>query len=66
MPALDGALALREGHNIASAIPKDLDLDVAGVLHVFLHKHAAVAKGGLALARRRLKVGADLQSTRGV
>lgn len=49
MAALDGAFALAEGDDVASAVAEDLDLDVPCMLHVFLHKHARIAEARLAL-----------------
>ena len=47
--ALYRTLPLPKGDDVPFAIPKDLDLDVACVLHVLLYKHACIPKVGLAL-----------------
>ncbi len=47
--ALYGAFALRQRHDAAAAVPKDLDLDVPRPLHILLHENARVAKARFAL-----------------
>jgi hypothetical protein len=46
---LHAAVALVEVHHVAVCVCNDLDLDVARLLHILLHKHAAVTKRGLGL-----------------
>ncbi len=43
--ALDGALALAEGHDVAVLVGQDLELDVAGALDELLHVEVAVGEG---------------------
>src|SRR5258708_2871102 len=52
MPALNGALALTQRHDAALSVTKDLDLDVTGILEVFLDVNVARPEGPLGLAAR--------------
>mmetsp|Transcript_13549 Transcript_13549/g.42648 ORF Transcript_13549/g.42648 Transcript_13549/m.42648 type:complete len:303 (-) Transcript_13549:34-942(-) len=49
--SLHRAVTLKEVHNVALGVGKDLHLNVAGLGHVLLHKEVAVAKGS-----KRLRV----------
>lgn len=49
MAALHTAVALIQVHHIAVRVCNDLDLNVAWLLHILLHKHAAIAKGSFGL-----------------
>lgn len=45
MAALDGALPFDQVHHVAVGVTEDLDLHVAGRLHVALQEHRVVAEG---------------------
>ena len=60
MAALDRAFALAEEHDVAVRVAQHLDLDMAGLLDVFLDEDAAVAKARLRLAGRGAKALRDL------
>src|SRR5579871_986752 len=45
MAALDRTLAFAEADHVSMLVGEDLEFDVAGVLHIFLHVEIAVAKG---------------------
>ena len=53
MAPLNRAVALAERNDAAVLVGEHLHLDVARMGQVFLEEHAAVAEGGLGLARRR-------------
>ena len=61
MPPLDGALALTEMHDVAVLVGQDLELDVAGMLEVFLDVDVAVPEGGLRLAPRHPQRAAQIR-----
>ncbi len=54
MTALDGALALSQGDDVAVLVGQDLELDVPGPLNEFLHVQVAIAEGVGRLGVRRL------------
>src|SRR5882672_3357637 len=60
MTALNRALALAEVHEVAVVIAEHLELDVAGVLQIFLDIHVADAERGFRLALRGAKQGAEV------
>ena len=47
--ALNRTLPLPKGDDVPLTVPKDLDLNVACMLHVLLYKNACIPKVGLAL-----------------
>jgi hypothetical protein len=55
MPALNGAIALKQVHDIAHRVSNNLDLDVTGTFEETLNEYSPVAKRRLGLGNRTLK-----------
>jgi hypothetical protein len=55
MPALNGAIALKQVHDISLRVPNNLDLNVTGTFEETLNEDSPVAKRRLGLRNRTLK-----------
>ena len=60
MAALQGAVTLKEVHNVALTVSQDLHLNVAGAQHCLFKEDSGIAEGGVGLSHSRFHSGAQV------